>query len=171
MFSDIDANKVAMSAIELLKVGMKYQVSKEVLQTLINLYNSQMMKGGSSCMTMKVMKGGGMKGGKARDKIMELQDKKIILEEQLVKSKKPLEREAIMKKIMGLDGLMDKIIMKGGSCGKGHGKMKGGAMKDMKVLESSAMNLLKLAMGYELSKRVLSEIEKLLKKNGYKKME
>lgn len=171
MLEVLDANKIAMSAIELLKISMKYQLSTDIIDLLTQIYNSQKMKGGSSCMSLKKMSGGSSDSAK---KIMELQGKKGELEKELSDVSRAKEREVIMKKIMGIDGLINKIMMKGGSCGKKHGMkkvQKGGQMMELRVLEESAISLLKLAMAYELSSKVLSEVEKLLKKNGYKKVE
>lgn len=67
----------------------------------------------------------------------------------------------ILKQILKQNGIQikpnNKKIKKGGS-----------NSEESKALIKVAMALLKIAVGYELSITTLKEIEKLMKKNGYK---
>ena len=68
---------------------------------------------------------------------------------------------------------MSQILSKNGVEMKKGGakrKMKGGANSaEAKMIEQAALKLLKVAVGYDLSAAVLSEMQKLLSKNGLKK--
>ena len=102
VLSTKEANKIAKSAINLLKISVGYKLSKSTIDAL-----SQILSKNSSPM----IKGGAKKY-----------------------------------------------------------KMKGGANTiEAKMIESAAIKLLKVAVVYDLSTSILSEIQKLLEKNGYKK--
>ena len=103
VFSTIEANKIARSALALLKISVGYRMSKSILNVLIKILDKNGVK----------VEGGAKKY-----------------------------------------------------------KMKGGVKSaEVKAIEVAAVKLLKVALAYDLSKTVLEEIAKVLKKNGYDKKE
>lgn len=102
VFTTIQANKIAKNALDLLKLGVGYELSKSVIDVLVEILNKNKV-GGYKKMKIKAKK---MKGGM-----------------------KPQE---------------------------------------VKMLEQAAVKLLKVAMVYDLSTMILTQIQKILNKNGVK---
>jgi lipoate-protein ligase A len=103
----LSGNKIAKSAINLLKLGMGYKLSKDLIKVMKDILSNNGIKGGYKMKNMK--------------------------------NYKPMNFNTI------------ESIKLGGS--------------KVKVIQEAALNLFTIALGFELSKAVLNEIEKILVEN------
>jgi len=142
VLSTPEANILVKSALGLLKISVGYDLSKAVIDILTKILSRNGIK---------------MNGGN----IMKLQKTIQELEKQLEKARSHL-KEGIRKQIRARKAFLKRL--RGGAIHKY--KKKGGAIhsKENKAIEKAALGLLKIALGYEISTTVLSQIQKLLSK-------